>query len=320
MPDLAALRESGKNAFKNKSYDEAVKIYSEALKLDKDSPIWYSNRAMAYTKLEKWSQSLTDCNRGLSLHPEGKIMVKLLWRKGVSLINLSQFEEAKQSLMQAKLMDPDNSAIMKSLRTLQARENDLIKIEIQEVDHLPGDLLKFEKNTSSSSGKIPSDDSLEEELCKIDGVTVPSVKRIKPIESRPSSSERKKKNDPFTDTAMYPPQPSVYFLSTLKTKFTDENKHTYYLYILHLDSSIYGSIYKIAGVDSGFLQLYVDAALWYFKTSNDGLYNKKIADTIRTFTSLPRFMLSSMYLSSDKSRQLLDEIQSKAGSDLHSLW
>jgi len=317
---LVHLREAGKKAFKNKSYVKAIKIYSEALKLDNESPVWYSNRAMVYTRLEKWDKSLTDCRKGLLLHPEGKIMVKLLWRKGVSLINLSQFEEAEQCLLQAKAIDPKNSAVAKSLEDLEVSKNDVISIPIQEVDHLPADLLKFEKISTVPSQKNVPENSYEQELDKIEGVTVPSIKKATTIGIKPTEPQHANESDLFTDTTKFPLHPSVYFLSTLKARLTSENEHTYYLYILHLEPEIYRTLYKNAGVDSNFLQLYVDAAIWYFESSNDGSYSKRIADTVKIFTGLPRFMLTSMYIPSGKSKKLLDDIQSKTGLDLHSSW
>jgi DnaJ family protein C protein 7 len=50
-----ALKDKGNEAFKSGKYDAAVEYYTDASRLVPSCPIYISNRAMAYLKLEKYA-------------------------------------------------------------------------------------------------------------------------------------------------------------------------------------------------------------------------------------------------------------------------
>lgn len=98
--EYAASSEFSKNgqiAFSNNSYEEAIDLYTKALKLlpssqdFKDSrKVLLNNRAAAYEKLSKYPQVIQDCQDGLTLEPlYTKLLVKLA-RSNQNINNLDQ--------------------------------------------------------------------------------------------------------------------------------------------------------------------------------------------------------------------------------------
>ncbi|CAI4227276.1 unnamed protein product [Auanema sp. JU1783] len=60
------LKNLGNDAFKNKLYNQAVKLYTESLLLEQDSVV-FSNRAQAHINLKQWEMALMDSNAAVKL-------------------------------------------------------------------------------------------------------------------------------------------------------------------------------------------------------------------------------------------------------------
>jgi tetratricopeptide (TPR) repeat protein len=59
----AFRRERGNEAFKAGDFPKALAEYSEAIKRDPDTAVYYVNRAAARTKLMDFSGALADCDK-----------------------------------------------------------------------------------------------------------------------------------------------------------------------------------------------------------------------------------------------------------------
>ena len=68
----AAMAEEKKNegntALKAGEIDDAIRLYTEALELQKNEGI-FTNRAMAYIKQRKYKEALFDCEQALYMNP-----------------------------------------------------------------------------------------------------------------------------------------------------------------------------------------------------------------------------------------------------------
>ena len=60
----------GNKALQEGKYDEAVELYGEAIALDPTNHVYFSNRAAAFAKLNKYKESLTDANKTVELKPD----------------------------------------------------------------------------------------------------------------------------------------------------------------------------------------------------------------------------------------------------------
>ncbi len=58
--DVNQLREKGNNAYADKRYEEALHLYSEALKLEPANFVLLSNRSAAYAHLNQYEAAFQD--------------------------------------------------------------------------------------------------------------------------------------------------------------------------------------------------------------------------------------------------------------------
>lgn len=70
------LKEKGNQALNAEKFDEAVAAYTEAIALDGQNHVLYSNRSAAYAKAGKFQAALEDAEKTIQLNPT--------WAKGYS--------------------------------------------------------------------------------------------------------------------------------------------------------------------------------------------------------------------------------------------
>jgi len=62
-------KDQGNIEFERGNYEEALKSFSQAIDLDPDNHIFYSNRSACYMKLDSISKSLYDAEKCIELAP-----------------------------------------------------------------------------------------------------------------------------------------------------------------------------------------------------------------------------------------------------------
>lgn len=69
MSSGAALeaKNKGNDAFSKKNYDEAVKHFTDAINLDPNNHVLYSNRSASYSSLNKYNEALKDAEKTIEL-------------------------------------------------------------------------------------------------------------------------------------------------------------------------------------------------------------------------------------------------------------
>ena len=83
---VAGARSRGNDLFGSGKFSEACSAYGEGLKYDSSNYILYCNRAVCWSKLGLWEQSVEDCNQALSIQPNH---TKALFRRAVSNAKVS---------------------------------------------------------------------------------------------------------------------------------------------------------------------------------------------------------------------------------------
>lgn len=78
---VARARSRGNDLFSSGKFSEACSAYGEGLEYDNFNYVLYCNRAICWSKLGLWEQSVQDCNRALSIQPN---YTKALFRRAVS--------------------------------------------------------------------------------------------------------------------------------------------------------------------------------------------------------------------------------------------
>jgi len=64
---MSALQKAGKEAFKDRMYDEAVRFFNEAIQKDPNNADLYRDRARAHLALQEYSQAVGDCSAVIKL-------------------------------------------------------------------------------------------------------------------------------------------------------------------------------------------------------------------------------------------------------------
>jgi stress-induced-phosphoprotein 1 len=78
-----SLQASGNAAFSAGQYSQAVDYFTEAIGLDSNNYVYYSNRSAAHASLGKFRLALADAQRVLALKPD--------WPKGYSRLGAAHF-------------------------------------------------------------------------------------------------------------------------------------------------------------------------------------------------------------------------------------
>lgn len=89
------LKNQANECFKNKDYDNAVRLYTEALGVDGNSAIYYANRSFAYLRQEAFGYALNDAVQAIKCNPA---YLKGYYRRAGAHMALGKFKLALQDL------------------------------------------------------------------------------------------------------------------------------------------------------------------------------------------------------------------------------
>ncbi|KAL7417002.1 hypothetical protein BDY24DRAFT_333138, partial [Mrakia frigida] len=116
----AALRGSkaaGNSLMTTKQYSSAIEKYTEAIALDARNPVYYSNRAAAYSSAGDHHKAVEDAEKALEVDSS---FVKAYSRLGHAHYSLSQFPSAVQAYEKGLLLDPTNTNLRSALANAQS--------------------------------------------------------------------------------------------------------------------------------------------------------------------------------------------------------
>ncbi|GLE02548.1 hypothetical protein PINS_up011386 [Pythium insidiosum] len=104
------IKAKGNSALNGGDYEQAAKLYSEALQLSSDGPnshIYYANYAAALMYLGRYSEVIDNCEKAIALKPS---YVKAYSRMGNAQIHLKDFDGAIESFRRGLEVDSTNAA------------------------------------------------------------------------------------------------------------------------------------------------------------------------------------------------------------------
>ena len=111
-----ALKEKGNEAFQGGDIDLAIRFFSQALDIDPDNHIIYSNRSAAYMKADSKSKALYDAEKCVQLAPQ---WAKGYTRLGAAQQSLRRFDAAIDSFKKGIELEPSNKSLWNSLKSCQ---------------------------------------------------------------------------------------------------------------------------------------------------------------------------------------------------------
>jgi tetratricopeptide (TPR) repeat protein len=98
------LIEKGHMSFNKSKYEEAVKWYDQALKIDPKSTDSLNGKGLVFNKLGRYEEAITWFDKAIEIDPN---FVYALNNKGVTLTNLGRYEEAITWFDKAIEIDPN---------------------------------------------------------------------------------------------------------------------------------------------------------------------------------------------------------------------
>lgn len=111
----------GIEAFKQRNFDEAIKLYTQAIEIARDRPEWentsvvqdhlqelHRDRAQTYVWMENWPEALADAEASIDFNKEDNVKAHA-W-KAVCLYKMGRLEEAKDALLYASEFGSHHSA------------------------------------------------------------------------------------------------------------------------------------------------------------------------------------------------------------------
>jgi DnaJ family protein C protein 8 len=111
-----SLKDQGNEAFQAGDVKGAISYFSQAIDLDPDNHVFYSNRSAAYMKDDSKSKALKDAEKCVELAPD---WAKGYGRLGAAQQGLKRFDAGEDSFKKGIELDPNGKALWASLKSCQ---------------------------------------------------------------------------------------------------------------------------------------------------------------------------------------------------------
>jgi tetratricopeptide (TPR) repeat protein len=113
----------GNELFSAGKYEEALSQYELALEISSEIPsseeicsMCHANRAICFSKLGKYEETIKECTKALELNPS---YLKALLRRGEAHEKLEHYDEAITDMKKIAELDPSNEQARRALRRLE---------------------------------------------------------------------------------------------------------------------------------------------------------------------------------------------------------
>lgn len=116
------LKNEGNRLMKEEKYQEALNTYSKAISQDATNPVFYCNRAAAYSRLGDYQSAADDCRMSLRYDPNYS---KAFGRLGLAYSKMNKHEQALEAYQNALRIEPDNQDYKNNMSVTQQRLEEL---------------------------------------------------------------------------------------------------------------------------------------------------------------------------------------------------
>jgi len=107
MDQAGEIRAKAAAAYSERNFEEAIKLYTEAIQLNPHNALFHAKRGQAFLKLVKPNACIRDCDRALEINSDSAAAYKF---RGRAHRLLGHWEEAAKDLRQACKLDYDEEA------------------------------------------------------------------------------------------------------------------------------------------------------------------------------------------------------------------
>ncbi|KAG6814034.1 hypothetical protein H0H92_003884 [Tricholoma furcatifolium] len=134
-----AHKQTGNSLMSAKQYDEAIESYDKAVALDPSNPVYYSNRAAAYSSKGDHLSAVGDAEKAISIDPKyvkgyhrlGHVVFTFFFCFGASThvlvstrhayFSLGDFSQAEEAFERGLVQDPSNAGLSSGLQATKER-------------------------------------------------------------------------------------------------------------------------------------------------------------------------------------------------------
>ncbi|KAG6444949.1 stress-induced-phosphoprotein 1 [Manduca sexta] len=124
QPTVEELKNKGNECVKDEKFIEAVLHYTQAIKMDPNNYVLYSNRSFAFLKLDQHYLSLQDANETVRLQPN---WAKGYFRRAEVEAASELYDEAIISYTRALQLEPHNVKLMESIKNITNMQEKKLK-------------------------------------------------------------------------------------------------------------------------------------------------------------------------------------------------
>ncbi|KAL1345981.1 hypothetical protein AAHE18_08G155800 [Arachis hypogaea] len=160
---VARARSRGNDLFSSGKFSQACSAYGEGLKYDCFNYVLYCNRAICWSKLGLWEQSVQDCNQALLIQPN---YTKALFRRAASNAKLERWAEVVKDYETLRCELPEDSEVAEFLRqaklALEKSREAVYAVEVEEILALD----KFKAAIASAGVSVVHFKVASNELCE----------------------------------------------------------------------------------------------------------------------------------------------------------
>ncbi|KAI9594919.1 hypothetical protein BDF19DRAFT_442823 [Syncephalis fuscata] len=114
IKEAEELKAKGNQELANNNSSKAIELYTQAIEINSENAIYYSNRAAAYSRIEKHDMAITDALQALKINPS---FSRAYSRLGLAYFNISKYAEAVEAFEKGLNLDPNNQIMKDSLET-----------------------------------------------------------------------------------------------------------------------------------------------------------------------------------------------------------
>lgn len=148
------LFEQAEIKLREKAFKDSIRLYTEAIAVDKDNAHYISQRAVAFFHLGKHEEALYDYNHALELEPDNPFRYS---SRAFILSNMNKIPEAIKDYEKAIELDPTDSVAYNNLGLLQESVgfNEMAKQNFENADKIEG--IGLNGSTQLSEQNITND-------------------------------------------------------------------------------------------------------------------------------------------------------------------
>jgi len=202
MPIFHKKREEGNEFFKKGKINLALRKYKKAIEYIPSDPSLtdeqkkeinaikvpcHLNYAISLIKEKKWKDAIEQTDKVLEIEPKN---IKALYRKALVFIGMDNWDDAMKLLVEAKELDPTNTAIQQEIQKLKnkiaqhhKKEAHLYKNLFQRIDQLEQEEKKEkEQRMEAEKEQLKKEELKREELKK-------EEQKEEPTKEEPSKEE-----------------------------------------------------------------------------------------------------------------------------------